>query len=36
VGIGHARTDTVEALKEGLALADAAGVKLVFASQIVR
>ncbi len=36
VGIGHARVETVEALKTGLALADAAGVKLVFASQIVR
>jgi len=35
VGIGHARTETIEALKAGLALADAAGVKLVFASQIV-
>jgi polysaccharide deacetylase 2 family uncharacterized protein YibQ len=36
VGIGHARTETVEALKTGLALADAEGVKLVFASRIVR
>jgi polysaccharide deacetylase 2 family uncharacterized protein YibQ len=36
VGIGHARPETVEALKTGLALADAAGVKLVFASRIVR
>ena len=36
VGIGHARPETIEALKAGLALADAAGVKLVFASQIVR
>ncbi|MGD0783041.1 MAG: divergent polysaccharide deacetylase family protein [Candidatus Aminicenantales bacterium] len=36
VGIGHARPETVEALKEGLALADAEGVKLIFASQIVR
>jgi uncharacterized protein len=36
VGIGHARPETIEALKAGLALADAAGVKLVFASRIVR
>jgi polysaccharide deacetylase 2 family uncharacterized protein YibQ len=36
VGIGHARTETVAALKTGLALADAAGVRLVFASRIVR
>ena len=36
VGIGHARPETVEALKAGLALADAEGVRLVFASQIVR
>ena len=36
VGIGHARPETVEGLKAGLALADAAGVKLVLASRIVR
>ncbi len=36
VGIGHARPETVEALRAGLARAEAAGVRLVFASRIVR
>lgn len=36
VAIGHARPDTVEALRTGLALADQEGVRLVFASEIVR
>ena len=34
--LAQLKGETIEALKAGLALADAAGVKLVFASQIVR
>jgi hypothetical protein len=36
VAIGHARPETVEALRTGLALADRRGIRLVFASEIVR
>lgn len=36
VGIGHAKSETIKALGEYLGLADQAGVKLVFASEIVR
>jgi hypothetical protein len=36
VGIGHAKSETIKALGEYLGLADRAGVKLVFASEIVR
>lgn len=36
IGIGHAKRETVAALREFLALADAEGVELVFASAVVR